>query len=126
MEQVRRRRRYGASLAIAAMALQFLLSFGHLHVHGVHVHGIGRGTPIVLASAHSGVGAPAQGQNKPDDDDYCAICATIALLSGSVTAMPPQLALPVVSAVVEHADRAVIAALGPRRAPYQSRAPPSA
>jgi Protein of unknown function (DUF2946) len=120
MERVRRRRRYGASLAIAAMALQFLLSFGHVHVHG------GRGTPIVLASAHSGVGAPAQGQNKPDDEDYCAICATIALLSGSVTAMPPQLALPVVSAVVEHADRIAIAAIGPRRAPYQSRAPPSA
>jgi hypothetical protein len=121
MERVRRRRRYGASLAIAAMALQFLLSFGH-----VHVHGVGRSAPVALASAHSGVGAPAPGRNKPDDDDYCAICASIALLSGSVTATPPQLALPVVSGVVEHADHVAIAVIVPRRAAYQSRAPPSA
>jgi hypothetical protein len=121
MERVRRRRRYGVSLAIAAMALQFLLSFGH-----VHVHGVGRSTPVVLASAHGGVGIPAPGQNKPDDDDYCTICASIALLSGSVTATPPQLALPVVSTAVEHADSVVIAAITSRRASYQSRAPPSA
>src|SRR5580698_6687603 len=106
MERVRRRRRYGVSVAIAAIALQFLLSFGH-----VHVHSVGGSTPVVLASGHIGVGTPAQGQNKPDDDDYCAICASIALLSGSVTAMPPQLALPVVSGVVEHADSVTIDAI---------------
>jgi hypothetical protein len=121
MGWVRLHRRYGASLAIAAMALQFVLSFGH-----VHVHGLGRGAPVAIASVHGNAAPPNPEPNKPDRDDYCAICATVSLLSGSVAAAPPQLALPVISHTIEHADRVATAVITPRRAPFQSRAPPPA
>ena len=127
MRWFRTNRIFGGRLALFALAVQFVLSFGH-----VHVHGIGHSAPGVVASVHGSAGAPAPTptptptQNKPDSDDYCAICATISLLSGSVAAMPPQLALPVVSNVVEHASRVAIAVVAPRRGPFQSRAPPSA
>jgi DUF2946 family protein len=121
MGWVRLRKRYGASLAIAAMALQLVLSFGH-----VHVQGIGHNSPIVTASAQDGAATPDPTQNKPDNDDYCAICASISLLSGSVVAVPPHLPLPVLSYAVEHADRVVSVIIAPRRAPFQSRAPPQA
>jgi hypothetical protein len=114
-------KRYGASLAIAAMALQLVLSFGH-----VHVHGIGHGSPVAMASAQGNPAAPNPGQNQPDTDDYCAICATISLLSNAFVAVPPQLTLPVAFHTVEHADRGTAAFIVPRRASFQSRAPPAA
>ena len=120
MRRFRTNRILGGQLALFALAVQFVLSFGH-----VHVHDIGRSAPGVVASVHGRDGAPAPAQNKPDSDDYCDICATISLLSGSVAATPPQLVLPVVSHVVEHADRLAIADIAPRRGPFQSRAPPS-
>jgi hypothetical protein len=121
MRWFRTNRIFGGRLALFALAVQLVLSFGH-----VHVHGIGHSAPVVLASVHGSAGAPAPTQNKPDSDDYCAICATISLLSGSVAAMPPLLALPVVSHVVEHAGRVAIVVVAPRRGLFQSRAPPSA
>jgi len=121
MRWFRMNRIFGGRLALLALAVQFILSFGH-----VHVHGIGASAPVVLASVHGSVGAPTPAQNKPDSDDYCAICATVSLLSGSVAATPPQLALPVVSNIVEHADRVAIAVIVSQRAPFQSRAPPQA
>src|SRR5579862_7705417 len=121
MGWVRLRKRFGAGLAIAAMALQFALSFGH-----VHVLGIGHNAPVVAASMQGNAAAPNPAQNKPDNDDYCAICASISLLGGSVVAAPPPLALPVLSYAVEHADRVAIAVIVPRRTPFQSRAPPQA
>jgi hypothetical protein len=121
MGWVRLRKRYGASLAIAAMALQLVLSFGH-----VHVQGIGHNSPTVTASAQDGAATPDPTQNKPDSDDYCAICASISLLSGSVVAVPPQLPLPVLFYTIEQADRVVIGIIAPRRALFQSRAPPQA
>jgi hypothetical protein len=114
-------KRYGARLAIAAMALQIVLSFGH-----VHVHGIGHGSPVVTASAQGNPAAPNPVQNKPDTDDYCAICATISLLSTSFVAQAPLLPLPFVFHTVEHADRIAVAFIVPRRASFQSRAPPAA
>lgn len=121
MRWFRTNRIFGGRLALFALAVQFVLSFDH-----VHVHGIGRSAPDVVASVDGSAGAPTPAQNKPDSDDYCAICATVSLLNGSVAAMPPQLALPVVSHVVEHADRVAIAVIVPRRGPFQSRAPPQA
>jgi|SRR5579862_3322677 len=121
MRWFRTNRIFGGRLALFALSVQFILSFGH-----VHIHGIGHNAPMVAASMQGNAAAPNPTKNKPDDDDYCAICASISLLSGSVVAAPPPLALPAISYAVEHADRVAIAVIVPRRAPFQSRAPPSA
>jgi hypothetical protein len=119
MRWVRSNNRFGAWLAFAALALQIAVSFGHVHLDGVR-----RLSPVVtLAGAQGSQSLPAQ-QPSNDADDYCAICATIYLAANSFIPQAPQLPVPFVSQAIEHADRAAVAFIAPRRPPFQSRAPP--
>jgi hypothetical protein len=136
MGWVRFHRRYGAWLGVAALALQLVLSFGHVHAGNVHVDAVwGRAEAAVAKSAASAQPvALAQSQQKspthnpgPDDpDDYCAICASIFLASTSLAAQPPVLPLPT---GFERFTPQIDAAYGlsvSRPVFFQSRAPPSA
>jgi hypothetical protein len=118
----RRNRSFGGCLALAALALQLVLSFGHVHLDGVHraCHG----TTVAGASAQSQQ-LPAQ-QPGGDDDDYCAICATIHLAANSFVPQAPQLPALFASRLIEHDDRLAIVFVAPRRTSFQSRAPPLA
>ena len=117
-------RRYGAFAALAALALQLVLSFGHVHLHGVN-----RAAQVAVVS-HSGALAQASrqipAQNPSDDEDYCAICASIYLASASFVAVPPQLPVPAGFSRIEHSFAAAFGAIAPRRVAFQSRAPPAA
>ena len=116
-------RRVGSWLALSALALQLVVSFGHVHLDGVN--------RIYPAQAVSGSGAqssqlPAPQPGKDADDDYCAICATIFLAANSFLPPAPQLPVPFVSRPIEHFARGAVDFIVPRRAPFQSRAPPLA
>jgi hypothetical protein len=116
-------RRFGSWLALAALALQIVLSFGHVHLDGVHR------TYPALAVSGSGAQAsqvPAPQPGNDTDDDYCAICATIFLAASSFLPPAPQLPVPSVSQTIEHFDRVSVVFIASRRAPFQSRAPPLA
>jgi hypothetical protein len=116
-------RRFGSCLALAALALQLVMSFGHVHLDGVH-----RADPA-LAIAGSGAQAsqlPAPHPGNDGDDDYCAICATIFLAANSFLPPTPQLPVPSVSQSIERFDRVPVVFIASRRAPFQSRAPPLA
>lgn len=123
MGWVRGHIRHGAVIALAALALQFVLSFGHVHLDGIRpvsVHAAARHVALTQVPDR----APAQ--NPGDNDDYCAICASIYLASTSLVAHAPPLPVPLVSHRIAHAlsaDRSVIA---PRLVAFQSRAPPAA
>jgi hypothetical protein len=123
MRWFRANRIFGGRLALFALAVQFILSFGHIHHEDIY----GPARPAVAANlpADHGQSAPGNHSSK-DDDDYCAICATIALLNNSFVAAAPLLPVPVISQRLEHTDRLAIAVVVPRRAPFQSRAPPQA
>ncbi len=118
-------KRFGACLAFAALALQLVLSFGH-----VHLHGLGAAAPVAAALANGKAVAEAShrapAQNPADDDDYCAICASIYLASTSFVPLPPQLLVPVGFTRIEHRFGAAVGVLVPRRVAFQSRAPPAA
>jgi hypothetical protein len=126
MGWVRFHRRYGAWLGLAALALQIVLSFGHIHIGNVHVAGAIGG--IAAAKSHAPAQwpqkSPAQNSGHHDDDDYCAICASIFLASTSLAAQAPQLAVPLgferVALIVD-IERGIGAS---RPAFFQSRAPP--
>jgi hypothetical protein len=138
MGWVRFHRRYGAWPGLAALVLQIVLSFGHIHVGQVHVSNVHfdaiarvsgavadalRLTPPHLASA------PAQkipAQHHGDDEDYCAICASIFLASTSLAAQPPQLPVPLVFARIALAAEFERGVSASRPAFFQSRAPPAA
>jgi hypothetical protein len=121
MRWFRANRVFGGRLALLALAVQLVLSFGHIHREDIY----GPARPTALAQVLAGDHAqqPADHSSK-HSDDYCAICATISLLSTSFVAAPPLLPVPVAFHAVEHADRVAIASIALRRAPFQSRAPP--
>jgi hypothetical protein len=126
MGWVRCHNRLGAWLALTALALQVVLAFGHVHFDRIEraalaVAGMPHGSSAIVQASHQG---PAQ--LPADDDDYCAICASISLVSNSFIAVAPPLPLPgdFTRAAHDYADS--FGVIAPRRTPFQSRAPPSA
>jgi hypothetical protein len=122
-------RKFGGRLALLALALQFYLSFAHIHPDDIY-------GPVGRAlSAAEAINLPAAESLKPippgepwySGDALCPVCETIYFLSISATPdAPAVLPLTFSSRPTEHS--AVVAALfvAPRRAPFQSRAPPTA
>jgi hypothetical protein len=82
--------RHGSRLALLALAVQSLLSFGHFHAITAQV------TPNT--ALHSVIASAQQpSPSNPDSDqpyDGCAICAVMAMAGTVLFATPPQLLLP--------------------------------
>ena len=120
MSWIRTHRRFGGTLALFALALQLVLSFGHVHARDFA--GI-PGSPVPQAQVtvpHGPNGDAADQAN----DIYCAVCATIALSGTLVLPALPALLLPSNSTDVSHWYR-----LADRRdrfdhALFSARAPP--
>jgi hypothetical protein len=131
MGWVRFHRRYGAWPGFAALALQIVLSFGHIHIGNVHVDAVwrsvvGKSHSVTLAQSPQKSPTRNSGQNSGDDEDYCAVCASIFLATTSLGAAPPLLPVPLGFERVTltlAAERGVNAS---RPAFFQSRAPPIA
>ena len=120
-------RKFAGHLALFALALQFYLSFAHIHPDDIYGP-LGRSLQVAetvdLPAAESLKSIPS-GQPWYSDDALCPICETIYFLATSFTPSAPEiLPLIVASRPAEHS--AVCAALfvAPRRAFFQSRAPP--
>jgi hypothetical protein len=121
-------RAFGGRLALFALALQFYLSFAHIHpddIYGPVGGSLLAAEQIVLPSAESLRAMPAD-QPWYSDDALCPICETMYFLGISSVPEAPQIALsPSISRPLDHP--AIVAALfvAPRRALFQSRAPPT-
>ncbi len=123
MRSVRANRRFGGFLALAALALQMVMSFGHVHLDGVHP----ATPPVATAGARAQVVQPLPAQQPASDaDGYCAICATIYLAATSFVPQAPQLPVPFGGARVERSFAVAFGVVAPRRFAFQSRAPPLA
>jgi hypothetical protein len=119
MPSVPSRRQLSSWLALAALALQLVVSFGHVHLEGIH-----RGSrPATVAKARAQA-EQAPAQQPSDDDGYCAICATIYLAASSSVPQTPQLPALFTSTPIERFDRSTSAFVATGRTPFQSRAPP--
>jgi len=122
MGWVHRHKHRSAVLALFALALQIAVAFSHVHLHGLgSPH-----APIVKQArlSHSLPQTPAQTPN--DDDDYCAICASIFLASTAFAPAPPQLLVPVNFERVELCFTTASPLAEPPRLAFRSRAPPVA
>jgi hypothetical protein len=114
-------RRFGGWLALAALALQMGVSFGHVHPGAVH----GTAPSVAMAGAVGQAVRPLPAQHPADDaDDYCAICASIFLAATSFAPQAPQLPVPFGGERVEHSLVVAFDVVEPRRILFQSRAPP--
>ena len=126
MGWVDRHKRRGAWLAFAALALQFALSFGHMHLDGIRLVAAHNAvaTPHKAALADASRQTPAQ--NPGDDDDYCAICASIYLASTTFISHAPPLPVPLGFERIVHSYASDRGLLKPRRIAFRSRGPPAA
>jgi hypothetical protein len=88
-----RYRRHGAYLALLALALQIVLSFGHVDLGGIvgpaHLTLAGKQNTAVTQAPQ-----PGPAQSSGDDNVYCPICASIFLVSNSFVSEPPKLPVP--------------------------------
>jgi hypothetical protein len=105
------------------MALQLVLSFGHIHLEK-----FASGSAIPGMAASKALSSQQNPARHPanEADDYCAICATIHLASTSFLPDVPLLPVPFASKAIEHFCYFSFNSISPRHAAFQSRAPPVA
>ena len=107
-------------MAVAALALQLALSFGHDHF-------------FVACSSHCGTAVASTiakvnkiSAEEPADSngDYCAACASIQLADNTLPQTPYQLPSSFVGQTIEHAGYVAVPVSSSRHTLFQSRPPP--
>ena len=124
MRWFRANKTFGSRLALFALAVQFVLAFGHIHRDDIY--GSVRPAAAMAAAVPDGSQPLPADHPAKHSDDYCAICAAVSLLGNSFVAAAPTLPLPATSQAIEQVDRIAIIFVAPRRAAFQSCAPPVA
>jgi DUF2946 family protein len=127
----------GSRLALLALAIQFVLSFGHFHALAAQAAPAVASSPLLLTFSQAdglatpgGAGESAQRQapSNPDSDqqpgDPCAICAVMALAQAALFSTPPLLQLPQAIEFLYLATEAEFVHLNGGRVVFQPRAPP--
>ncbi|MGH6711825.1 MAG: DUF2946 family protein [Bradyrhizobium sp.] len=135
MKWFRNNVKHGSRLALLALAIQFVLSFGHFHAVAA--------APAITASLAQADLDYAQILSSPDaagqvaqqpqpanhDTDQpnepCAICAVISLANNLVFSTPPLLLLPQAVELLYLTVDAEFAHLNSVHTAFQSRAPPA-
>jgi hypothetical protein len=124
-------------LALFALAIQFLLSFGHFHGSSaqaaptlVDANQPGLHDTALAGASHEGAARPVglktssdrESDGQPTDD--CAICAIMALANALVVATPSYLLGPQAASFLSLTTDAELVPLNAARVPFQPRAPP--
>jgi hypothetical protein len=131
--------RHGSRLALLALAVQFVLTFGHFHdvaavaapaIQSVSAQSESSTADRLAASWAADQSAQPQ---RPDSDhksnqppgDTCAICAVIAMASTVLFATPPLLLLPLAVEFLYLTADAEFDHLNSTGVAFQPRAPPA-
>jgi hypothetical protein len=127
--------KHGSRLALLALAIQLVLSFGHHHgtaalaAPAVAMQPGGASTPLATTATDSASAAaespagPATGHHQ--DSDFCAICAVMALAGTVLFTEPPVLLLPEAYHFLYLTTDAEFNHIKPRHIVSQPRAPPA-
>jgi hypothetical protein len=130
--------KHGARLALAALAVQFALSFGHFHGvaaqttpairSGLAPSAAPDASALLAPDAASQATQPQQPGSDHDSDghpnDGCAICAVMAMANAVLFATPPLLLLPQAVEFLYLTTDAELVHLNAARVAFQPRAPP--
>ena len=117
MNWLRSRAKRLSLLALFALALQLGLSFGHVHPDRAFA---AKATISDQASAPS----PDNGRDPDGRQDFCAICATVALANALIDSAPPVLPLPLETAASDSLPASAASGPSTHSLGFQSRAPP--
>lgn len=129
MKWVRSNIKHGSRLALFALAIQFVLAFGHFHALAAQAAPAVDGSGISLLQAATIASSSTLPASDRDTDqhgnDPCAICAVVAMASAVLFAAPPVLPQPqaVEFRYLTIAAATVVAASS--RVAFQPRAPPA-
>jgi hypothetical protein len=124
MRWFRSNRHFGARLALIALALQFVLTFGHVHLALL--------AQAVADQELSSTATGAGGSDKPDGTPNglaeldCPVCALIHLSAAAAPSVAPVLPLPTATEFVTLRPPADTAATAAPRISQRARAPPAA
>src|SRR5712675_100815 len=92
---VRGNRRIGAWLGLLALALQLVLSFGHIHLSDLAIpQAAAADAAVADAAAAPNPGTPTNRHHRTPD--ICAICVALNLTASSVVPTAASLVLPFV------------------------------
>jgi uncharacterized membrane protein len=136
MKWFRSKAKYGARLALFALAVQFVLSFGHFHWDAAQAaQAINAVTALPSASQPDASVQPAakSAQTQPANDhpakqhphDTCAICTVMAMAGSAMFAEPPLLMLPQAYHFLYLTTDAEFSHLATQHVDFQPRAPPT-
>lgn len=114
--------KHGSRLALLALVIQFVLTFGHVHVDAAQAAPIDSAMTSVQMPAGP---APDHHQHQHHPADYCAICAVMALASTMLFATPPVLLLPQAAEFLQQATEAEFVHLDAISGASQPRGPPT-
>ena len=134
MKWLRSNIKHGSRLALFALAVQFVLSFGHFHAVDAHAapvlqtalapsdHSDAGGIPAPTAIDESAQQQPAPHHDSDQPSSHpCAICA---VANAALLATPPLLLLPQAIEFLHLVTTAEFVHLNSARAAFQPRAPP--
>jgi hypothetical protein len=113
-----------ACLAFVALALQLILSFGHAHGDKLRLSAAAA-RDSVFTNVKSGSADTPAGPVRQDNDDFCAICASVTLAGSLILPTPPAATLPPAIDNVWVPPAHASTAAGARRLLFQARAPPA-
>src|SRR5208283_187796 len=127
MHWVRSNIRPGSWCALLALAVQLVLSFGH--VHRLEFPSVSASSPLsaVGIGAVSATGSDASSAPAIPiglGSDYCAICAVMVLANSVRMAAAPALARPAVGTRVRFAKKPEIVSAASPHLLFRARAPP--
>lgn len=123
MNWFRFNKRSCARLALLALAVQMVVSFGHMHRDDLGLPPLPDTNSTQIAAGSPSV-LPADQQHQSPSDDYCPICASMMLIATAIPSLPPALILPVALRPV-WPSQLPARAVSPRVAlSFQARGPP--
>jgi hypothetical protein len=137
MKWFRKHIKTGSRLALFALAIQVVLSFGHFHplaaaqaavvqsgLTQINFADIGTSATPDLAVEVSKKPSPANQDNDQQPGDICAICAVMSLAGHALFAPPPVLLLPQAAELLLRTTDAECIHLTSAPSAFRSRAPP--
>jgi hypothetical protein len=127
MRWIRQHIRSATWLALTALAVHLVVTFGHMHAEWFSPPSAGA-TAIAAAELDKakGAGRPTQPYRAPGVDNFCAVCASISLLGTLVLPAAQKLAPPRVIVRINEVNPADTNTARELRSSSPARAPPVA
>ena len=116
MNWVRTNIRLGTRLALIALALHFVVAFGHFHQIVIQ--------SAVLTLTAADPGSPDSDPATDDNADTCTICAVMAMADAILDASPPSLPARQATSFVHRVPRGAVLHTSDLRTAFNPRAPP--